>query len=110
MLPAPNMSTLATPDAALPSWAKDLRRRYLRGESSQFILHGNVHPNLAHGAVGRPGRAVPPLHGRPHQREPAHVEPRDLRDRRDGVPPQARAADEADLESADRSALGRLKK
>jgi AAA+ superfamily predicted ATPase len=38
------MSTLASPDVApLPSWANELRRRYLRGESSQFVLHGNVH-------------------------------------------------------------------
>jgi AAA+ superfamily predicted ATPase len=27
----------------LPVWAEELRRRYLRGESSQFVLHGNVH-------------------------------------------------------------------
>jgi transitional endoplasmic reticulum ATPase len=26
----------------LPAWAEDLRKRYLRGESSMFILHGNV--------------------------------------------------------------------
>jgi hypothetical protein len=25
-----------------PGWADELRRRYLRGEASQFILHGNV--------------------------------------------------------------------
>ena len=25
-----------------PAWADELRRRYLRGEASQFILHGNV--------------------------------------------------------------------
>jgi SpoVK/Ycf46/Vps4 family AAA+-type ATPase len=25
-----------------PQWAEELRRRYLRGEASQFILHGNV--------------------------------------------------------------------
>jgi transitional endoplasmic reticulum ATPase len=25
-----------------PGWAEELRRRYLRGEASQFILHGNV--------------------------------------------------------------------
>jgi transitional endoplasmic reticulum ATPase len=25
-----------------PAWAEELRRRYLRGEASQFILHGNV--------------------------------------------------------------------
>ena len=23
-------------------WAEELRRRYLRGEASQFVLHGNV--------------------------------------------------------------------
>ena len=28
---------------ALPLWADDLRRRYLRGEASIFILHGNVY-------------------------------------------------------------------
>lgn len=27
----------------LPTWAEDLRKRYLRGESSMFILHGNVY-------------------------------------------------------------------
>ncbi len=27
----------------LPSWAEDLRRRYLRGESAMFVLHGNVY-------------------------------------------------------------------
>jgi len=39
------MATLASADAAppLPAWADELRRRYLRGESSQFVLHGNVH-------------------------------------------------------------------
>jgi SpoVK/Ycf46/Vps4 family AAA+-type ATPase len=26
----------------LPTWADDLRRRYLRGEASMFLLHGNV--------------------------------------------------------------------
>jgi SpoVK/Ycf46/Vps4 family AAA+-type ATPase len=26
----------------LPAWAEDLRRRYLRGEASMFVLHGNV--------------------------------------------------------------------
>ena len=25
-----------------PSWAEDLRRRYVRGEASMFLLHGNV--------------------------------------------------------------------
>jgi SpoVK/Ycf46/Vps4 family AAA+-type ATPase len=27
----------------LPSWAEDLRRRYLRNEAVLFVLHGNVH-------------------------------------------------------------------
>ncbi|HZS41746.1 MAG TPA: AAA family ATPase [Polyangia bacterium] len=36
------MSTLAQSEN-LPSWASELRRRYLRGEASQFVLHGNVH-------------------------------------------------------------------
>ena len=27
----------------MPDWAEDLRRRYLRGESSMFVLHGNVY-------------------------------------------------------------------
>jgi transitional endoplasmic reticulum ATPase len=27
----------------LPPWAEDLRRRYLRGESAMFVLHGNVY-------------------------------------------------------------------
>jgi SpoVK/Ycf46/Vps4 family AAA+-type ATPase len=29
--------------AVLPTWAEELRRRYLKGEASQFVLHGNVH-------------------------------------------------------------------
>jgi SpoVK/Ycf46/Vps4 family AAA+-type ATPase len=28
---------------ALPTWAEDLRRRYLRGEASIFVIHGNVY-------------------------------------------------------------------
>src|SRR5262249_26126858 len=35
-------------DEQLPSWANELRRRYLRGESSQFVLHGNVHDLILH--------------------------------------------------------------
>jgi hypothetical protein len=31
------------PGATLPVWAEELKRRYLRGESSVFVLHGNVH-------------------------------------------------------------------
>jgi len=32
----------------LPPWAEELRRRYLRGEASQFVLHGNVHDLVLH--------------------------------------------------------------
>jgi len=32
----------------LPQWADDLRRRYLRGESSMFVLHGNVYDVVLH--------------------------------------------------------------
>lgn len=32
----------------IPFWADELRRRYLRGEASQFILHGNVHDVILH--------------------------------------------------------------
>src|SRR5438309_1177289 len=28
---------------ALPTWAEDLRKRYIRGEASIFVLHGNVY-------------------------------------------------------------------
>ncbi len=33
----------------LPAWAEDLRRRYLRGEASVFVLHGNVYDAVLHG-------------------------------------------------------------
>jgi hypothetical protein len=33
---------------ALPGWTEDLRRRYLRGEASQFVLHGNVGDLVLH--------------------------------------------------------------
>ncbi|HVF49264.1 MAG TPA: AAA family ATPase [Pyrinomonadaceae bacterium] len=32
----------------LPAWAEDVRRRYLRGESSMFVLHGNVYDVVIH--------------------------------------------------------------
>ena len=32
-----------TDGRVLPVWAEDLRRRYLRGEASTFVLHGNVY-------------------------------------------------------------------
>jgi len=37
----------------LPAWADELRRRYLRGEASIFVLHGNVYD-----AVISDGRVV----------------------------------------------------
>lgn len=33
----------------LPGWADDLRRRYLRGEASIFVLHGNVYDAVLSG-------------------------------------------------------------
>jgi hypothetical protein len=38
----------ATALAELPAWAADLRRRYLRGEASMFVLHGNVFDAVLH--------------------------------------------------------------
>src|SRR5262245_30939656 len=38
------MSTMnLSKPSRLPVWADEVRRRYLRGESSQFVLYGNVH-------------------------------------------------------------------
>src|SRR5688572_30331692 len=33
----------------LPGWAEELKRRYLRGEASVFVLHGNVHDRVLYG-------------------------------------------------------------
>src|SRR5215475_10814286 len=33
-----------------PTWAEELRRRYLRGEASVFVVHGNVHDLVLDGA------------------------------------------------------------
>lgn len=33
----------------MPVWAEDLKRRYLRGEASMFVLHGNVYDVVLHG-------------------------------------------------------------
>src|SRR6266498_988307 len=38
-----------TDQRTLPQWADDLRRRYLRGEASIFILHGNVYDAVLSG-------------------------------------------------------------
>ena len=43
-----------------PAWAEELKRRYLRGEASQFIVHGNVHDLVLH--PPQDGKAVE-LHG-----------------------------------------------
>jgi len=37
-----------TDSRALPAWAEDLRHRYLRGEASMFLLHGNVYDSVVH--------------------------------------------------------------
>jgi len=36
------------PIRVLPAWAEDLRRRYVRGEASMFVLHGNVFDAVVH--------------------------------------------------------------
>ena len=41
-------------ERVLPAWAEELRRRYLRGEAWQFLLHGAVHDLVAH-----QGRLIP---------------------------------------------------
>jgi SpoVK/Ycf46/Vps4 family AAA+-type ATPase len=37
------MSDKQTAEKKLPDWANEIKRRYLRGEASLFVLHGNVH-------------------------------------------------------------------
>ena len=44
-----NAAPAEKPRTPLPGWAAELRRRYLRGEASQFILHGNVYDLVLHG-------------------------------------------------------------
>jgi transitional endoplasmic reticulum ATPase len=36
-------------DRVLPSWAEEIKRTYLRGEASVFIVHGNVYDQVLHG-------------------------------------------------------------
>jgi transitional endoplasmic reticulum ATPase len=43
------MSSADGQERVLPRWTEELRRRYLRGEASQFILHGNVNDLLLSG-------------------------------------------------------------
>ena len=40
-----------TTNATLPLWADDLRRRYVRGEASMFVLHGNVYDAVLTGGA-----------------------------------------------------------
>lgn len=35
-------------DRPLPSWAEEIKRTYLRGEASVFIVHGNVYDQVFH--------------------------------------------------------------
>ena len=46
----------ATEARPLPAWAADLRRRYLRGEASMFLLHGNVYDAVLHVDASGKGR------------------------------------------------------
>lgn len=43
------MAVHAIKEKALPGWADELRRRYLDGSATQFLLHGNVKDLCAHG-------------------------------------------------------------
>jgi AAA+ superfamily predicted ATPase len=43
-------------EASHPAWAEELRRRYLRGEASQFVLHGNVFDLVEYGGELLPVR------------------------------------------------------
>ncbi len=43
------MTPVAAKATVLPAWAEELRRRYLRGEASVFVLYGNVHDRVLHG-------------------------------------------------------------
>jgi AAA+ superfamily predicted ATPase len=46
--PSPPPSPPPSPASFLPPWATDLRERYLRGEASMFVLHGNVFDAVVH--------------------------------------------------------------
>ncbi|MCS6913873.1 MAG: AAA family ATPase [Myxococcota bacterium] len=48
------MTTLIPSRGRLPAWADELRRRYLRGESAQFVLYGNVHDVILDDPDGDP--------------------------------------------------------
>lgn len=38
----------------LPSWAEEIKRTYLRGEASVFIVHGNVYDHVVYGGETTP--------------------------------------------------------
>jgi SpoVK/Ycf46/Vps4 family AAA+-type ATPase len=42
---------MTSPKSPWPAFADELRRRYLKGEASEFILHGNVHDLIFHEGV-----------------------------------------------------------
>jgi SpoVK/Ycf46/Vps4 family AAA+-type ATPase len=42
------MSSPPSSTAVLPTWADELRRRYLAGQAGVFVLHGNVHDAVPH--------------------------------------------------------------
>src|ERR1041385_9189289 len=39
----------AAPEKTVPAWSDELRRCYLRGEASLFVLFGNVHDVVLYG-------------------------------------------------------------
>jgi transitional endoplasmic reticulum ATPase len=54
------MTTLSTSRATrLPVWADEIRRRYLRGESTQFVLFGNVHDLILDDPDGQSDKRSP---------------------------------------------------
>ena len=54
------MSTMSlSKNGRLPIWADEIRRRYLRGEASQFVLHGNVHDLILDDPDGSPDKKSP---------------------------------------------------
>ena len=43
------MAAARAAGAALPRWAESIRRKYIGGEASMFILHRNVFDEILHG-------------------------------------------------------------
>lgn len=41
-------------DRPLPAWAEEIKRTYLRGEASVFIVHGNVYDHVVHAGETTP--------------------------------------------------------